>query len=296
MKRHIYSRLCAVIAVSIAVSVHVPTVFAQKKETVKLAQVGWTSDIASTNVAKAVLQEKLGYNVEVLSLRPNDMWEALANGEVDALLGAWLPTTHGSYFEKVKADVVDLGPNLTGTRTGLVVPSYVTIDSITELNAVADKFYGQIVGIEPTSGAVMTTKKAIAEYELDNFNLFESRTLMMTAILREKIAKKDWVVITGWTPFWIFANWNLKYLDDPKNIYGGEEHISTIVRKGLERDLPEVFKFLDQFVWEPADMQQVQVWNTAKDANPYENAMRWIAEHPDKVDAWLKDVREKKDH
>jgi glycine betaine/proline transport system substrate-binding protein len=29
-------------------------------------------------------------------------------------------------------------------------------------------------------------------------------------------------------------------LNDPKKVYGGEEHIATIVRKGLKEDMPEV--------------------------------------------------------
>ncbi len=31
-------------------------------------------------------------------------------------------------------------------------------------------------------------------------------------------------------------------LDDPKKIYGGEEFIHTIVRKGLQEDMPEVYE------------------------------------------------------
>ena len=40
----------------------------------------------------------------------------------------------------------------------IAVPSYVTIDSIEELNANADKFGGKIVGIEPGSGLMRDTE------------------------------------------------------------------------------------------------------------------------------------------
>lgn len=46
---------------------------------------------------------------------------------------------------------------------------------------------------------------------------------------------------------WKFGRWNLKFLDDPENVFGGEEHINTIVRKRLKNDMPEVYAFLDRF-------------------------------------------------
>ena len=37
------------------------------------------------------------------------------------------------YYNTYKNDLVDLGPNLQGTKNGLVVPEYVDIDSIEDL-------------------------------------------------------------------------------------------------------------------------------------------------------------------
>ena len=41
--------------------------------------------------------------------------------------------THASFYEKHKENIVDLGENLTGTQNGLVVPEYMDIDSIEDL-------------------------------------------------------------------------------------------------------------------------------------------------------------------
>jgi len=61
------------------------------------------------------------------------MYQGLASGDADGMVAAWLPTTHGHYLDAIKDDVVDLGVNLDGTKIGWVVPSYVTIDSIEDL-------------------------------------------------------------------------------------------------------------------------------------------------------------------
>jgi len=258
--------------------------FAAKK--VELAYVEWSSEVASTNVVKAVLQEKMGYDVEITSVSAAAMWQAVSTGDVDGMVAAWLPTTHGHYLERVKDNVVDLGPNLVGTKIGLVVPTYVTIDSIDEMNANADKFDGKIIGIDPGAGIMSTTEKAIKEYNLTNFELVSGSGATMTAALKSAIDNNEWLVVTGWTPHWKFARWDLKYLKDPKGVYGKEERINTIVRKGLKEDMPEVYKFLDNFKWTPEDMAEVMVWNTEND-KPYENAVRWINENKDKVQKWL---------
>ncbi len=254
---------------------------------VKLVYVEWSSEIASTNVVAAVLQEKMGYKVEMTPVSAAAMWTAVAEGDQDAMVAAWLDTTHGHYLEEVKDDVDNLGPNLEGTRIGLVVPSYVTIDSIDQMPLVADRFDGKIIGIDPGAGIMSKTEKVIEDYELEAFELVAGSGATMTAALEDAIENDEWVAVTGWTPHWKFARWDLKYLEDPKGIYGGEEYIATIVRKGLEQDMPDVYAFLDNFHWSPDDMAEVMVWNQEDDADPYENAKRWIAENEDKVNEWL---------
>ncbi|WEG12061.1 glycine betaine ABC transporter substrate-binding protein [Pullulanibacillus sp. KACC 23026] len=100
--------------------------------TIKLAYVAWDSAIASNNVVKTVLEDE-GYKVELQQLQAGAMWAAVAKGSADAMLCAWLPTTHASYMKQFKNQVTDLATNLKGTKLGLVVPDYVNIDSIEDL-------------------------------------------------------------------------------------------------------------------------------------------------------------------
>lgn len=283
MKKTLNVLLLAVFMVAFTLA---PSAMAAKGK-VELVYVEWSCATASVNVAKAVLQEKMGYEVEVTPVSAAAMWQALATGDVDGMTTAWLPITHGHYLDKVKDKVVNLGPNCKGAGIGLVVPKYVTIDSIDEMNAHAEKFDGKITGIDPGAGIMSKTEKVIKDYGLDKFKLMEGTGAMMTAVLGDRIKNKEWVVVTGWTPHWKFARWDLKYLKDPKGVYGGEEYIATIVRKGLDKDMPEVYKFLDNFYWTLADIGALMGWNTEKGADPYKNAVRWINENPEKVKKWL---------
>ena len=277
---------CTVLMALFLVLAAAPGAFAGKDK-VELAYVEWSCATASINVVKAVLQEKMGYDVEITPVSAAAMFQAIATGDIDGMTTAWLPITHAHYMEKMKGKVVDLGTNCPGAGVGLVVPTYVTIDSIDQMNAYADKFNGQITGIDPGAGIMSMTEKALKEYNLDKLELMEGSGAIMTAVLKDKIKNKEWVVVTGWTPHWKFARWDLKYLKDPKGIYGGEEEIRTIVRNGLDKDMPEVYAFLDKFNWTLPDIGQVMGWN-ADGADPYESAKKWINENPDKVAAWMK--------
>lgn len=258
----------------------------EEKGRVKLAYVEWSSEVASTNVVRAVLENQ-GYEVTITPVSAAAMWQAVGSGDADGMVAAWLPTTHGHYLEELKDKVEDLGPNLEGTKIGLVVPEYVAVTSIDQLNANADEFDGKIIGIDPGAGLMSKTEKAMEEYGLDNFKLISGSGATMTAALQDAINNDQWIVVTGWTPHWKFARWDLRYLDDPKDVYGGEEQIDTIVRKGLEEDMPEVYAILDNFYWTPADMETVMGWNQEEGADPYENAKRWVSENQATVQLWI---------
>jgi glycine betaine/proline transport system substrate-binding protein len=274
-----------------------------EKKTVRIAYEEWSSEIASTNLVKAVIREKLGHKCIIKRMSVTDMYEAITKGSQDAMLAAWLPG-QTTYYEKFKDRFVDLGPNLEGGRLGLVVPqvsstwllsqdgqhteAYMKIDSIEEIKDHYDEFQGKIIGIESDSGMMtIMREKLIPAYGLEDFELIPGTEVSMTAELANAIKKRKWIVVLGWTPHWKFGRWKLKFLEDPKNIWGGGENIHTLVRKGLKEDMPDVYKFLDNFKWSPDHMEQLLLWNQMG-GNPYDNAKRWMRANPQVVESWLK--------
>ncbi|KIL37372.1 glycine/betaine ABC transporter [Cohnella kolymensis] len=261
-------------------------------KTIKLAYVAWDSEIASTNVVKEVLESKLGYKVEMLQVDAGPMWTGVADGSADAMVAAWLPSTHASYLEKYKPDIEDLGANLDGTKIGLTVPAYMDIKSIEDLNNadIASSLKKQIIGIEPGAGIMMATEKAMTEYALKDYTLVESSSAAMAQELQNAYDKKLPIVITGWTPHWMFAKMELKYLDDPKAIYGGDEQIHTLVRKDLKEDKKDAYTVLDQFQWSPEEMANVMI-AIQEGKTPEDAAKDWVQANADKVDAWIKGAK-----
>ncbi|MDD3653146.1 MAG: glycine betaine ABC transporter substrate-binding protein [Desulfotomaculaceae bacterium] len=255
----------------------------EDKGPVELGYVQWDSEIASTNVIKKVLEDQ-GYQVTITAVDASPMWLGVSEGNFDGIVAAWLPATHKDYYAQVKDKVEDLGPNLEGAKIGLTVPEYVTINSIEELNSVKDKFQGKITGIEPGAGIMKATEQAIKDYNLD-LQLQNSSSAGMAAALKKAEDKGDWIVVTGWTPHWKFAKWDLKYLEDPKGVYGAEEFIHTIVRKGLQEEKPEVYNILDKFHWTASDMEAVML-DISDGMDPAEAAAKWVEANQEKVKEW----------
>ncbi len=90
------------------------------------------------------------------------------------------------------------------------------------------------------------------------------------------------IVVAGWNPHWMLAKWKLKYLKDPKEVFGGEESIHTIVRKDLKKDKPGVYAILDRFEWTTKDMATVMTW-MQHGMKPAAAAKKWPAANPAKV-------------
>lgn len=257
----------------------------EKKETVELLYVEWACARAQTYITADILENILGYDVDMISVTAAAMYQGLANDEADVGFTAWLPLTHGEYVKQVGDKVEILGPNYEGAKIGLVVPDYVDINSIEELNGVKDKFGGQIIGIDPGAGIMQATEDALIDYDLD-FEIMEGSDATMVGALKDAIAQDEWVVVTGWSPHWKFATWNLKYLEDPKLVYGEAETISSIARSGLKEDMPEVYQLISNFHW--GDEEIGSAMALAEELGDSKLAARkWVEDNQDLVNSWL---------
>lgn len=264
-----------------------PTLHAENKAKVELAYVEWSSEVASHNLIKAILEQE-GYEVELTPVSVGPMYMAVASGDVDGTLASWQPIQRDN-LKAVASRLENLGPNMVGVQSGLVVPAYVKVDSIAKLNDMAEKFDDDIIGIDPGAGVMQQTENAMNTYGLDNFELMDSTGAMMTATLQDCIRQEKWCVVTGWTPHWMWGRWDLKYLEDPENVYGkaSDGAILTLVRKGLKKDMPHVYEVLDNFQWSPDDMAEVMNW--IKDGmKPADAAKKYMEKYPEKIAGWTK--------
>lgn len=255
------------------------------KPTIQIGYVNWSEDIAMTNLMEAILEDKMGYKVKQVQTDVAPLFASLANGSTDVFLDCWLPVTHKDYMAKYGSDLKDYGVSFDSAKIGLVVPSYVKIDSIEDLNDAKSDFDGTIVGIDSGAGIMTATDKAVQEYGLA-YKLMPGSGPTMTAALKKAIDQKKPIVVTGWQPHWMFTKWDLKFLDDPKGIYGSAESIHKLGRKGLDTDAPEVADFLTKF--KMTSDQLGALMGAVEDASdPLAAARSWMNDNADTVKTWL---------
>ncbi|MFD2042769.1 glycine betaine ABC transporter substrate-binding protein [Ornithinibacillus salinisoli] len=253
---------------------------------VELVYVEWDSEVASTHVVGKVLED-LGYDVKLTPIDNTAMWEAVASGEADGMVAAWLPATHESQYAEFSDQMVELGSNLEGAKIGLVVPEYMDVNSIADLSDEADM---TITGIEAGSGVVTNAENAVGTYDnLADWEVVPSSSGAMATELGSAYDNEEEIIVTGWTPHWKFAEYDLKYLEDPEGVFGGEETIDTMVREGLEEDLPNVYKVLDQFNWTTEDMEAVML-DVYNETSPEDAAAAWVEDNAEKVSEWTEGV------
>ena len=244
----------------------------------------WGEGIAFTHLAQVALEDN-GYEVEIINLEPGLIYGELSkeNAKGDVFLDAWLPNTHAPYWEDYGDDLVKLGESFSNGTTGLVVPSYVDINSISELNDHVEKFDGEIIGIGSGAGIHANTIKAIDSYNLD-FEQITSSGPAMVASLDKAVANEEWIVITGWKPHFMWANFDIKYLEDPNDIYP-KDVCAIVSRSGFEEDMPEAAEFFKNF-----NLREEQLYSLMGSIDmegEEDGAQRWYEANKDMVNGWF---------
>ncbi len=255
---------------------------AQKE--VSILYPNWAEGIAFTYLAKAAL-EAHDYEVELTNLEPGLIYGELSksNSKGDVFLDAWLPNTHKDYWADYGENLVKLGEAFSGGTTGLVVPSYVTINSIEELNANKDKFDEEIIGIGSGAGIHANTIKAIGEYGLD-FEQITSSGPAMVASLEKAVRNNEWIVVTGWKPHYMWANFDIKYLADPLGVYPTDV-CAIVARQGFEADAPEAANFFRNFNLEEPMLYDLMGEIEASDEET--GAQNWYEQNKAFIDSWF---------
>ncbi|BCR19102.1 glycine betaine ABC transporter substrate-binding protein [Borrelia miyamotoi] len=256
---------------------------------IKIAYVNWIGETVATNIIKVIF-EKMGYKAEIFPVTTSVMYQYLSLGQVDGMVSAWVPTADKFYYEKFKDKFVDLGANYEGTLQGFVVPSYVTISNIAELKGRGAEFKNKMVGIDAGAGTQLSVEKTLNLYGLDQeYELISSSESVMLASLESAIKKNEWILVPLWKPHWAFAEYDIKFLDDPLLAMGGPESIHSLVRIGLKEDDPDAYYLFDNFYWNDDLLLPLIEKNYKKSGHEYTNAVEFVSFYKEYVKNWVPD-------
>lgn len=256
------------------------------KGTIKLGYVtGWTDGESISYLLEDQLG-KMGFEVETETFSDAAvLYAGVANGDVDMYPSSWPEVTHKQYMEEYGDQLEDVGAYYENAVLTIAVPTYMEdINSIEDLKGQADRFGGEIVGIEPGAGLTKQTQDSMMpEYGLDGeYKLVTSSTAAMLTELGNAIEKKEDIVVTLWRPFWANNTYDVKDLEDPKGAMGSPEKLHFTATKGFAEEFPEAAEYIGKIKLDDAEYGSLEdlVVNKYKDKGD-EAVAEWLKSHPD---------------
>ena len=254
-----------------------------------LGYIGWDENVAVSTLTKVVLEEEFGYVVE-LQLKDvevvEQVFEGVAVGDLHAFQDVWIPN-HKNYLSEVENDVEHLDPWFKGKTTqGIAVPYYMDVRSLSELDQAGTDM---IVGVEPGSAVHPQIKnKVIPGYDLD-MKLVESSTPAMLSELERAYEMREPIVFFGWSPHWMNARYDFRYLEDPRDLQGGfndSAEISSIVNETLSEDDPVAYEIIRSISLDEEQINQMEA-DINEAGDPDAGVKAWLEDNRSVVQPWI---------
>ena len=293
MKKLSVSVATILVAALISLAVMACAPAEEEHQEVSLTYMNWEEGVAWTHLYATILEDEMGYEVNLTAADVGPAYAATFSGDQDFLMEAWLPNLHSTYVEG--EDYVEVSTIYTDAVTGLIVPTYMAEDGVTSLSDLSDpevveQLDGQITGIDEGAGMMIATReRLIPEYGLDEagLELVASSSPAMMAAMERAISQEEYFVGMGWQPHSMFGRFDLTILEqDGEEIWSLDE-ILILGRPGVEEDLPEVVEFFDNSSWTNATIGPLMVHIAESNLDTLEAAREWKNENPDVWEDWV---------
>lgn len=263
---------------------------AADRPAIRIGWTAWADGVFVTHLAERLIETRLDRRVELVRAPIARQYRDIASGRIDVMLMSWQPRTHAPYVARVGSRVEDLGVLYDSARLGWAVPAYVPAERVASIADLArpdvrERMGARVVGIDPGAGLMRLSRRALSRYGLDGYTLEPGSGPAMTEALRDAVEQDQWIVVTGWSPHWIFAAYDLRYLGDPERVLGGSEQVHALARQGFYRDHPEVAGLIGR-MWLPLDELEAALL-TAENDSSEAAVTAYIEDHPKRIEYWV---------
>jgi len=253
-------------------------------KTIKMGAIGVFEDTLLIALISQRLLEEQGFKVELTRFAEQGiLYAALSKGDVDIVDTNINYVTH-ELWSKYKNRLEKISVVSHGLYQTLVVPSYMPIDSIEQLNDIAGQVDGKIIGIETGSGIYRDTEKAIKAYNL-NYQQVAGSTPGMIAQLKSALERKAPIVTMLWDPSWMMHEFDVKFLKDPKGIYAPVQSHYWIGKKGFSANNPKAREVLASIYIPVEDIRSMGA-QVNQGASHEQAVDTWWQEHQDLIKRW----------
>ena len=282
--------------------------------TIKIAVNAWVGSAANANVAKDLLEQKLGYTVDLVEIDEFAQFPALSTGDLDATLEVW-PSGHAKDRKKYidgNNGVVDGGQLGVIGQIGWWIPTYMLTDHPDFASAAGLKgneslfstaesgSAGQLLDGDPS---FVTFDQAIADNLGLNFKVVYagSEAAELTA-LDAAYQKQQPFLFYFWTPHWAQSKYDLTMVQLPAVTQACTDAASNDASKyacaypeddlykafsdKLQAKAPAAFAFLSAMSYTNDDQNGIGL-DISNGMDPAAAAQKWIDANPSSWQPWV---------
>lgn len=221
-----------------------------EKMTIKLAENAWTGAAVNTYIAKILLEEQLGYTVEIVTIDENAQWAALSNGDLSASLEIW-PSGHADRikeFIETNKTVERLGDLGVVGKISWYVPNYMVAknpelatwegfqkpENAALFKTAESGAQGQFLAGDPSW--VQYDENIINNLKLDLKVVRAGSEQAVLAALDSAYSREQPLLFYFWTPHAIHTKYELTPVKLPPH---SEECYATAEQGGVACDYPQ---------------------------------------------------------
>lgn len=280
------------------------------KGTVNIAVNPWVGYTASAAVVAYILEEKMGYTVNLKDLKEDVSWAGFESGEVDAILEDWGHPELEKLYVTDKKVAMDAGENGNIGIIGWYVPKFFAdehpdiLQDAKNLNKYADLFKtsesgdkGEFLGTDPSY--VQYDEALVRNLGLNFKVRFTGSENATVETIKQAVQQKKPLLFYWWDPHWLNSQVELTRVPLPAYTAGCDadaekiacDYPETPLRKFLatkfEMDGGAAAQMIKNWKWTNADQNLVADMITNQGMTAEQAAKKWVDEHESIWKAWI---------
>lgn len=279
-------------------------------DVITVGEGNWDSNAFHDQVAKIIIEEGYGVEVDVVPADTAIMVSGLKSKDVNLSMELWSQNVL-TYNNDIKnGEYVEVTTNFDDNTQGIYIPAYLQEEypglvSITDLPDYAYLFpnpeggdLGIIYGGPEGWSATLHLHNKMEEYGLDEFYTFktiDSSATLNATLAGAYIKEEPWVGY-NWEPTWALGVYDMVLLEDSS--YSAENFemgigsfpsvdVTIVVDNDFKDKYPEVFAFLENYTSSSEITNQALAYMQENDADAQETAIWFLLENTDLWRSWV---------
>jgi glycine betaine/proline transport system substrate-binding protein len=281
---------------------------------VTLNEQAWAGSTANTYIAKNVLEGKLGCTVQITKITEIPVFQAMADGKVDAVLEDWQHVDQYEQYIDKGGNVVQGGPLGVEGHIGWYIPKYLMDEhpefksweglkgKETIFKTAESGSQGMFLGGDPSY--VQKDKELIKALGLNFKHVTAGAEPAQVARWTQLYKQKKPVIFYWYTPQYLNQQYDLAEVMLPERFDGCKDDAKakgdvnqykcaydvTIINKIFSKKFADsgspAYDLLKNFKLTNEDQELVAKWIAGDKMDPDAAGKKWVDENQDKVSSW----------